>query len=74
MIHLQVLWFAALWYYCTYTVVCCTMVLVIQSVEISSLPMHHMTQYWKPEPNHTSGKIKVTPPADCHTTSFKPKL
>ena len=27
-----------------------------------------MTQYWKTEPNHTSGKIKLTPPADCHIT------
>ena len=25
-------------------------------------------QYWKTEPNHTSGKIKLTPLADCHTT------
>ena len=29
--------------------------------------LYRLTQCWKTEPNHTSGKIKLAPPADCYT-------
>ena len=32
-----------------------------------SLYVCYVTQYWKTELNRTSGKIKLTPLADCHT-------
>ena len=40
----------------------------VQFEMVSQNQVTYVTQSWETEPNHTSGKIKLIPPARLHTT------